>query len=154
MNRSRILGNVHDAVTTMSRSGVIAKAPTTVGKPTPQIPRRDLEAFAEIYVRVAAFFDNTSKTKAWFRTPNPFLGGARPMELLLCGRAHRLLQFVEQSDARHTRAIPRLSPAWMREIERRAAQVDSGAVRAIPWAKARARLRRKAKARAGRGVRT
>ena len=31
--------------------------------------------------------------------------------------------------------------AWMREIERRTAEVDSGAVQSIPWGLARARLR-------------
>jgi hypothetical protein len=117
------------------------------------IPRGDLEAFAEVYVQVAKFFESTSKTSAWFRTANPLLGGLRPIEMLLCGRADRLLQFVKQSDACRPRAIPRLSPAWVREIERRAAQVDSGAIQTIPWAKARARLRRTSKARARRGAR-
>ena len=32
--------------------------------------------------------------------------------------------------------------AWMREIDRRTAEVDSGAVQSIPWDIARARLRR------------
>jgi putative addiction module component (TIGR02574 family) len=32
--------------------------------------------------------------------------------------------------------------AWMREIERRAAEVNSGAVQTVPWDAARARLRR------------
>lgn len=33
--------------------------------------------------------------------------------------------------------------AWMAEVERRMAELDSGAVQPIPWAEARARLHRR-----------
>ena len=129
----------------------VAKPRTTAQDAIAPIPRRDLEAFAEIYTRVAEFFRNTSKTTIWFRAPNPMLGGVRPIEMLLSGRAHRLLQFVRESDAGDHPSIPRkLSRAWMREIDRRVAGVDSSAVQTIPWAKARARLRRRSKTLAGR----
>jgi uncharacterized protein (DUF2384 family) len=147
MKRSRILSEVHEAAKAMHRSGTIdkrkmrefdalaqsrvldpsakqirmrgvTKPRTAIRKATAPIPRQDLEAFAEIYVRVAEFFQNTSKTTAWFRAANPMLGGMRPIEMLLSGRAHRLLRFVKQTDA--TRRSPPIN------AEKTVAGVDAG----------------------------
>ena len=38
---------------------------------------------------------------------------------------------------------PSLSPEWLAEIERRSAEIDSGAVSAIPWEEVRQRLRKR-----------
>ncbi|MFN7777257.1 MAG: addiction module protein [Betaproteobacteria bacterium] len=40
-------------------------------------------------------------------------------------------------------ADPDAESAWAAEIERRIAEVDSGAVQTIPWAKARAMIQRR-----------
>jgi uncharacterized protein (DUF2384 family) len=162
MNRSRILREVHETATAMRRAGVIDNRTMrefdalalSRRKATASIPRRDLRAFAEVYIRVVEFFGNTSKTSAWFRTANPLLGGVRPIEILLSGRGDRLLQLVKETDARLARPTQRqLSPAWVREIDDRVAELDSRAVGTISFAAVKALLRRKSKARSGRRAR-
>lgn len=184
MKRSRVLREVHETATAMRQCGVIDKrtmrefdalalprahdlspkesralqvpnARATGRAIAAPIPRRDLKAFGQVYALVAGFFGSRSKTAAWFQSANPLLGGVCPMEMVLSGRARRLLRFVKQTDAAGAQAMPpKLSRAWMQEIDRRAAEVDSGTVRTIPWAAARARLRRKSKALIPRKVRT
>jgi hypothetical protein len=115
-------------------------------EPEEAIPRQELKAFAEIYARVAEFFQNTRKTTAWFRARNPLLGGLRPVEMLLSGRAQRLLRFVRQTEASLSTPMPReIALARKREIDRREANINTLAARTVPWAEVRARLRRKSK---------
>jgi putative addiction module component (TIGR02574 family) len=38
---------------------------------------------------------------------------------------------------------PSLSPEWLAEIERRSAELDAGAVAAVPWEEVRQRLRKR-----------
>lgn len=57
------------------------------------------------YELVSEFFKRcATKTHMWFQTANPQLGGLRPDDLILLGRAHKLLQFVENSLAANARA--------------------------------------------------
>jgi hypothetical protein len=46
---------------------------------------------------VASFFNDTEKTLLWFRTPNPLLGGCSPRDMIVCGRAHKLIEFIRQA---------------------------------------------------------
>lgn len=41
------------------------------------------------------FGGDLSKTKLWFETPNPLLGGITPLWLINNGRTHRLLEFIK-----------------------------------------------------------
>lgn len=44
---------------------------------------------------VRSFFDgDRSKTRLWFTTPNPMLGGIKPNDLLGLGRHDKLLKFI------------------------------------------------------------
>jgi uncharacterized protein (DUF2384 family) len=46
---------------------------------------------------VASFFKDTEKTLLWFRTPNPLLGGCSPRDMIVRGRAQRLIEFIQQA---------------------------------------------------------
>jgi putative addiction module component (TIGR02574 family) len=50
--------------------------------------------------------------------------------------ADRLLESLDNSEIE-----PGAYEEWQREIKRRAAELDSGAVKAIPWSEVRAELR-------------
>jgi putative addiction module component (TIGR02574 family) len=54
-------------------------------------------------------------------------------------RAELATLLIDSLDPETEQAV---EEAWMREIDRRAAEVDSGAIQTIPWDVARARLRR------------
>lgn len=47
---------------------------------------------------------------------------------------------LEGEPAEDQEAIPPLSEAWRREIDRRLAEYDAGLVQAIPWEEVKARL--------------
>lgn len=47
---------------------------------------------------VAEFFQgDEEKTKLWFNTPNPLLGGLSPVAMCRAGGVHKLLAFVQAS---------------------------------------------------------
>lgn len=50
----------------------------------------------ECYRLVEEFFHgDVEKTKLWFETPNYLLGYVRPSEMIILGRAERLLQMIQ-----------------------------------------------------------
>lgn len=52
--------------------------------------------FLECYELVMPFFDgDLSKTKLWFESLNPMLGGVSPMGMIDLGRGDKLLAFIE-----------------------------------------------------------
>lgn len=54
----------------------------------------------ELNALVLEFFDgNKEKTKLWFKTPNPLLGGISPDRMIRAGRGDRLLRWVRQQIA-------------------------------------------------------
>lgn len=53
---------------------------------------------AELWSKVLAFFGgDETKTKAWFGTANPMLGGAVPAAMIFQGRLAKLARFVDTS---------------------------------------------------------
>jgi len=44
---------------------------------------------------VMGFFKDEEKTRLWFHTENPMLGGIRPIDLIKLGRSEKLLKFVQ-----------------------------------------------------------
>ncbi len=46
---------------------------------------------------VDAFFGNTAQTALWLRTPNPHFGGLSPNALILSGRTHVVISFMNAS---------------------------------------------------------
>jgi len=66
--------------------------------------RDKAEKICEIACRelVLAFFDgNENKTKLWFKTDNPMLGGISAQAMIDIGRAPKLLQFVVEQMCDH-----------------------------------------------------
>lgn len=52
----------------------------------------------ECYRLVREFFENEpEKVTPWFCSPNPFLGGVSPNEMIQAGREERLLRFIKSS---------------------------------------------------------
>lgn len=48
----------------------------------------------ECVIGVHCFFNDSEKTAQWFNTPNPMLGGIRPMQMLFMGRGEKLKQWI------------------------------------------------------------
>jgi hypothetical protein len=44
---------------------------------------------------VNEFFKDENKTKMWFATKNPLLGGFKPNDMIKLGRTKKLVQFIE-----------------------------------------------------------
>lgn len=42
-------------------------------------------------------FDDQDKVAAWLGTPNPNLGGAIPLHLIIIGRGRKVLKFIENA---------------------------------------------------------
>lgn len=56
-----------------------------------------------VYLLVLKFFDgNEEKTRAWFRAPNPLLGGMRPTDYIAL-KPERMLRWVEGQLAENER---------------------------------------------------
>ena len=56
-----------------------------------------VEEIVKIVKLVGDFFDWSPKTWYWLNTPNPMFGELVPMSLILAGRGHKVLRFVEGS---------------------------------------------------------
>ena len=80
-----------------------------------------LSDFKRIYKKIHDHMGwEHQKTELWFRTKNPFLGNATPLELMQIGRAHKLEQFVnacieEAGDAKNILKKKRKSAKSMRK---------------------------------------
>lgn len=62
---------------------------------------------AEVWSKVLAFFKgDAAKTKLWFGTANPMLGGAVPAAMIFQGRLAKLARFVETSLAENEAPAP------------------------------------------------
>ncbi|MFN7573324.1 MAG: addiction module protein [Betaproteobacteria bacterium] len=64
-------------------------------------------------------------------------------QALLLSESERAALAAALLDTLDEGADPDAESAWAAEIERRIAEVDSGAVQTIPWAKARAMIQRR-----------
>jgi uncharacterized protein (DUF2384 family) len=53
------------------------------------------ERQAKIADLVRGFFKDEEKTKLWFHTENPMLGGIKPIDMIRQGRSEKLLKFVQ-----------------------------------------------------------
>lgn len=52
--------------------------------------------YEEIKVKVGSFFEfDVDKTALWFETDNVLLGNIKPIEMIVIGRAEKLLLFVD-----------------------------------------------------------
>lgn len=56
---------------------------------------RYIEIVEECEMLVFGVFQDEEKTKLWFKTPNPNLGGIAPNLLINSGRAEKLLQVIK-----------------------------------------------------------
>lgn len=43
------------------------------------------------------FFNNEERFELWMLTKNPFLGNVSPVWMILCGRSHKLVQFIDNA---------------------------------------------------------
>lgn len=51
---------------------------------------------SRIYHKLLNYFEgDKEKVKAWMRLPNPGLGHARPVQMILVGRAQKLEKFID-----------------------------------------------------------
>lgn len=41
--------------------------------------------------------DNIEFLFKWFNTPNPMLGNTKPRDMILLGRGHKLVQFIDDA---------------------------------------------------------
>lgn len=58
------------------------------------------EEFIEIISKILTFFHgDIKKTRAWIITPNLHLGGVPPLKLIMLGRAHKVMQFIDAAEA-------------------------------------------------------
>ena len=61
----------------------------------PAILRERMRQWATLLNLVAGYFKaDEVKTIQWFTTPNPFLGGISPRDMIKLGRYNKLLKFV------------------------------------------------------------
>jgi len=51
----------------------------------------------ECYILVRNYFKDQEKTRIWFSTGNPLLGGSEPMQMIMLGRAGKLLKFLRNT---------------------------------------------------------
>lgn len=66
----------------------------------PQEVEERVRVWARILEEVARFFDgDIKKTMLWFGIPNPLLGEVSPRDMILYGRASKLLQIVRDEIA-------------------------------------------------------
>ncbi len=63
----------------------------------PKILEDRLHEWATAINLVSSFFKDPHKTALWFKVPNPQLGNIAPRDLIRIGRAHRLLQFIQDA---------------------------------------------------------
>lgn len=69
------------------------EAPTHLKNKT--IDDETVEQIVKITKVVGDFFEWGPKTWYWLNTPNPMFGELVPMSLILAGRGHKVLHFVE-----------------------------------------------------------
>jgi uncharacterized protein (DUF2384 family) len=50
---------------------------------------------SKLFMPVFEIFKDEVKTFLWFGTPNPMLGGCKPIDMVLRGREEKLIQFIE-----------------------------------------------------------
>ncbi len=58
------------------------------------------KAFALV---IEFFGGDATKARIWFSTPNPLLGNVAPADMILMGRAKKLLKFIEARLAENRR---------------------------------------------------
>lgn len=56
---------------------------------------RSEEAWRSLELVLGFFGGDVARTRLWFESPNPMLGGIRPQEMLALGRGEKLLQFIQ-----------------------------------------------------------
>jgi hypothetical protein len=57
---------------------------------------KDALAQAEIVKLLMGFFYyDRKKPRLWLNTPNPLLGGIKPIDMINCGQSEKLLKFVQ-----------------------------------------------------------
>jgi hypothetical protein len=61
------------------------------------------ERQAKIADLVRGFFKDEEKTRLWFHTENPLLGGSVPIDMIRQGRSEKLLKFIQGSLAENIR---------------------------------------------------
>jgi len=74
----------------------------------PPVVEKWLREVGTTIVLVMEFFKDPQKTKLWFETPNPQLGGIAPSDMIKLGRTRKLLAFVQT--AVQENAPPRVQP--------------------------------------------
>lgn len=86
----------------MARALNVDMSHLRLGDKTASAVLERLWILANMCEKVAKFFDgNISKTKRWFRTPNPSLGNMAPREMILLGRIKKVGQFIEDALAQN-----------------------------------------------------
>lgn len=61
----------------------------------------------ELETCILEFFGgDKAKTKLWFETPNPLLGGISPAGMIRCGRYDKLIRWVKQQLAENQAPQP------------------------------------------------
>lgn len=58
--------------------------------------RNNLASVMEDLVKFSMGWDD-DKAYFWMVTPNPNFGGSSPYNLILCGRSHKVLAFIENA---------------------------------------------------------
>lgn len=54
------------------------------------------EYVQKAYRLILSYFkDDEDKTKLWFKTTNPALGGVSPTYMIYCGRVDKLVKYIE-----------------------------------------------------------
>lgn len=97
MNTESPSNNVGPAITRQANRKARRAAGSVVRRQNKVIAKRK-SAVAYIYGKVMAFFQgDQAKTEAWFKTANPLLGGASPVDMIKLGRLVKLVRFVETS---------------------------------------------------------
>lgn len=58
-------------------------------------PERNIFLAYRAILLVQHFFCDMRKTKIWFEQGNPMLGGVRPIDMVLTGRADKLFKIID-----------------------------------------------------------
>jgi len=60
----------------------------------------DIHSLMNCIDAVKRILGDRDKTAQWFTTNNPHLGGAKPIEMFIMGRGHRVEQFIYSAEER------------------------------------------------------